>query len=182
MAGSSFTHAIPVCILAAALLTGCGDDSTGPGIPNVAGTYVVTGSIEAVTCTPRQLPAGGSVILEAFKFEDFDPPFRLQIKQDGSQLTVTDVDFPEFFTYTGTVDRNGNVTFETTVEFEEEPREGNRIFRVTLTESYKLQREDGGNRLRGTASFVNVFREGESTEVFTTCSRGATATLTRTGG
>lgn len=175
---STLRNAIPFCTLAAALLAGCGD-GTGP-TPNVEGLYVVTGPIQAVTCTPRQLPSGGTVILEAFKFEDFGT-VTFEIKQDGSQLTVTDVDFPEF-AYTGTVDRNGNVTFETTVEFEEEPRQGNRIFRVTLTESYKLQREDGGRRLRGTASFVNVFREGQSTEVFTTCSRGATATLTRTGG
>jgi hypothetical protein len=172
-------HARFFCTLAAALLSGCGD-STGPGIPNVAGTYRVTGSIEAAPCAPRQLPAGGYVILEAFRFEDFGT-VTYRIRQDGSQITVTDVDVPEF-AYTGTVDKDGNVRFGTTVAFTESPRQGNRIFRVTLTEDWTLQREDGGNRLRGTTSFVNVFREGQSTEVFTTCSRGATPTLTRIGG
>jgi hypothetical protein len=180
MLKSTLHHAILFCTLTAALLSGCGD-STGPGIPNVAGTYRVTGSIEAAPCTPRQLPSGGYVILEAFKFEDFGT-FTLEITQEGSQLTVRDLEFPGALPYTGTVDQNGNVRFAQVFVFTESPRQGNRVFRVTLTEDWTLQREDGGNRLRGTASFVNVFREGQNTEVFTTCSRGATPTLTRIGG
>jgi hypothetical protein len=169
-------------LVAPALLSACGD-GTGPDtdVPNVAGLYNLTGRIEAATCTPRQPPPGGTVIFNAFNFEDSGTP-ALRITQDGSRLTVRFPNAPpETPPYTGTVDRNGNVDFGAVDDFTEEPREGNRIFRVELTGSFTLRREDGGKHLRGTASFVNVFREGQDTAVFATCSRGATAVLTRQG-
>ena len=135
----------------------------------------------SINTRPRQLPSGGDVVLDAFKFEEFGT-YRLQIKQDESQLTVRSPDFPDDPAFAGTVNQNGNARFGGVLEFTETARQGNRVFRVALTEDWKLQREDGGNRLRGTASFVNVFREGQSSEVFTTCSGGATPTLTRIGG
>jgi hypothetical protein len=67
-------------------LVGCsGTTDAGPSIPRVAGTYSITESVTAVTCTPQEPPAGGTVQLEAFS-QTFD----VQIDQTGSALKLYD--------------------------------------------------------------------------------------------
>ncbi len=176
MLRSTLRNTIPFCTLAAVLLAGCGDDSTGPSIPNVAGLYQFNQSLAAVTCLPTRPPAGGTVILDAFS-----DSYRVRIQQDGSRLTITYPDFPNEPPSTGSVDQEGNVGVEESFTFKEEPREGNRTFYVDLAIKWNVRRQDDG-RLQGSGTYVNVFHEGAPTApVFTTCSRGSTITLTRTG-
>jgi hypothetical protein len=166
--------------LLAALTLGCGGDGgTGPdATPNVAGRYQRNDVIPAVTCTPQRPPAGGgTVILEAFS-----DSARVRVQQAGARLTITYPDFPGTLPDTGSVAADGTVTFGYRETFREEPREGNRTFFVDLTGGVTLRRSDNGARLAGSATYVNVFREGAATApVFATCSRTATVVLTRLG-
>ncbi len=160
-------------IAAGVLLTGCGGGSTdlGPSLPQVAGTYAMTGSVTAATCTPNQLPAGGIVVLEAFS-QTFD----VRIDQTGSALKLYEVGFPNDFD-PGTIDVNGRISINAHLIFEETPRTGNRVFFVDLTIQRALQRQSTG-QITGTATYVNIFREGStSAPVYTTCSRQGTITL-----
>jgi hypothetical protein len=161
-----------------AFVLGCGGDSTGPDVPNVSGRYQRSDAFAATTCTPQRPPPGGTVILDAFSLST-----TVRIEQTGSRLTMTYPDFPAAAPDTGSVDRDGKVTFGFTVNFQEDPREGNRLFFVDLTASHALQRLDNGARLAGSGSYVNVFHEGSATApVFATCSRTVTTTLARRTG
>jgi hypothetical protein len=162
--------------LAAAL--GCGGDGTGPSaLPNVAGRYQRNEAIAPVTCTPQTPPAGGTVIFGAFSLSD-----SVRIQQTGSRLTLTYLGFPGTEPDTGSVDRDGKVTFGFRETFQEEPRAGNRIFFDDLTASQEVRRVDNGARLTGAGGYVNIFHEGSATApVFATCSRTSTIELTRTG-
>lgn len=162
------------------LVSACGDSGTGPKqTPNVTGLYQWREQVAAVTCTPQRPPeGGGTVILGAFAFD-----FPVRIQQAGSQLTVIDINFPNDPGPTGTIDQNGNITLGYVVDFQEDPRTGNRNFFVHLTADNNLQVAANGARLVGTGSYVNVFRENSaSAPVFATCSRTSTLELTRTGG
>ena len=69
------------------------------------------------------------------------------------------------------------------MNFQEDPREGNRLFFVDLTASHELQRVDNGARFAGSGSYVNIFHEGSATApVFATCSRTVTTTFARRTG
>jgi len=161
-----------------AFVLGCGGDSTGPDVPNVAGRYQRSDVFAATTCTPQRPPPGGTVILDAFSLSA-----TVRIEQTGSRLTMTYPDFPGNAPDTGSVDRNGKVTFGFTVNFQEDPREGNRLFFVDLTASHELQRVDSGARFAGSGSYVNIFHEGSATApVFATCSRTVTTTFARRTG
>src|SRR4051812_12207122 len=127
-----------------AFVLGCGGDSTGPQVPNVAGRYQRGDAFVATTCTPQRPPPGGTVILDAFS-----QSAAVRIEQTGSRLTLTYPDFPGSLPDTGSVDGDGTVTFGFKVNFQEVPREGNRLFFVDLTASHELQRVDNGARLAG---------------------------------
>lgn len=160
-------------IAAGVLLTGCGGGSTdaGPSLPQVAGTYAMTESSTAVTCTPNQLPAGGIVVLEAFSHT-----FDVRIDQTGSALKLYEVGFPNDFD-SGTIEVDGRISINAHLFFEETPRAGNRVFFVDLTIQRALQRQSTG-QITGTATYVNIFHEGStSAPVYTTCSRQGTVTL-----
>lgn len=169
-----------VSLLAAAwLINACGDSGTGPKqTPNVAGLYQWREQVAAVTCTPQRPPEGGGTVeLGAFAFD-----FPVRIQQQGSQLTFIDVNFPDDPRPTGTIDQNGNITLAYVLDFQEDPRTGNRNFFVHLTINNNLQVAANGARLVGTGTYVNVLRENSaSAPVFATCSRTSTIELTRTG-
>jgi hypothetical protein len=164
-------------ITAASLLSGCGDGGTGPGLPNVAGLYQWREQVGAVSCTPQRPPAeGGTVVLDAFLSE-----FEVRIRQEGSQVTLIDLAFPNDPGPTGMIDEQGNITLALTIDFQEEPR-GSRIFFDNLKIEYNLRRVDNGARLTGTGAYVNVFREGSpNAAVFATCSRSSTIEVISTG-
>jgi hypothetical protein len=156
-------------------VAGCGGGTTGPDAPPVAGLYRVHETVAAVSCTPQRPPSpGGEVILEAFAAD-----YSLRLAVSGGRVTATDPAFP-LDVDTGTV-RTGAVSFGRVIEFREEPRAGNRVFHVQLTRRLELQPTSGG--LRGSGSYVNVFREGAAAApVFATCSRTSAVELTRVGG
>ena len=161
-----------------AFVLGCGGDSTGPDAPNVAGRYLRTDAFDATTCTPQRPPPGGTVILDAFSLS-----VTVRVEQTGSRLTMTYPEFPAASPDTGSVDGSGKVTFGFKVSFQEDPREGNRLFFVDLTAGHELQRLDDGARLAGSGSYVNIFHEGSATApVFATCSRTVTTTFARRTG
>ena len=164
--------------LLAAAAVACGGDETGPdGPPNVAGRYQRNDAVAAATCTPLRPPAGGTVILDAFT-----QSVAIRIQQTGSRLTITYPDFPGTTPDTGSVDREGTVTFGFRETFQEDPREGNRIFFVDLTATQELRRLDNGARFAGSGTYVNLFHEGSANaSVFTTCSRTTTIEFTRAG-
>lgn len=155
-------------------LIGCGGSATtdvGPTIPQVAGNYSITESVTAATCSPNQLPAGGTVILIAFS-QTFD----VIIQQTGSALKLYEVGFPDE-AERGTVDAAGRISLSFHVVFQEEPREGNRVFFDDLTGQRDLQFQESAGRITGTSAYVNVFHENAiSTPVFTTCSRQGNST------
>jgi hypothetical protein len=148
------------------LLVGCGGTTDAePSIPQVAGTYSLTESVTAATCTPNEPPAGGTVRLEAFS-QTFD----VQISQTGSTLKLYELGNP-VASEEGTIGTDGQITFSSHLGFEETPREGNRVFFVDLTIARELQVQSA-ERITGGASYVNVFHEGSSTAaVYATCSR-----------
>lgn len=163
---------------AAAFLIGCGGGGTGtdaPSIPRVAGTYAITEAVTAANCAPNQLPPGGTVILVAFS-QTYD----VIIQQTGSALKLYEVGFPDE-AETGTVDASGKITLSIRIQFQEEPREGNRVFFDDLTIQRDLQFQESAGRITGTSTYVNVLHENAiSAPVFTTCSRqGSTTTLVR---
>ena len=145
-----------------AFVLGCGGDSTGPDAPNVAGRYLRTAVFEATTCSPQRPPPGGTVILDAFS-----QSVTVRVEQTGSRLTMTYPDFPAAPPDTGSVDRSGKVTFGFKVSFQEDPREGNRLFFVDLTASHELQRlDDGGVDVRdGAVGRPLVAASGERHEL-----------------
>jgi hypothetical protein len=148
------------------LLVGCGGTTDAePSIPQVAGTYSLTESVTAATCTPNEPPAGGTVRLEAFS-QTFD----VQISQTGSSLRLYELGHPESADE-GTIETDGRISFDGHVDFEETPREGNRVFFVDLTIHRELQVQST-TRISGSASYVNVFHEGSITAaIYATCSR-----------
>ena len=166
--------------LLALLALGCGGgDATGPDAQSdVAGRYRSIRALAAVTCTPERPPAGGgTVILTAFA-----DTVLVSIRQAGSRLNLTYPDFPGSPADTGSVTPDGTVTIGLKETFQEEPRTGNRTFFVDLTVTETLRRADGGARLTGSGTYVNVFHEGAaSAPVFATCSRPATVEYTRIG-
>lgn len=171
---------VPATLLFAAgmSLIGCGGSGStdaGPTIPQVAGTYTITEAVTAAACTPNQLPAGGTVILIAFS-QTFD----VIIQQTGSALKLYQVGFPDE-AERGTVDAAGRISLSFHVVFQEEPRDGNRVFFDDLTGQRDLQFQESTGRITGTASYVNVFHENAiSAPVFTTCSRqGGSVSLVR---
>ncbi len=151
--------------VAAQLLIACGDSTDAdPPIPVVAGTYSVTESIPAATCDPNQLPAGGTVRLEAFSLTH-----DVVLQQTDSALSLQVVGAQD--TETGTIGTDSTISFDGSLAFEEAPREGGRVFFVDLTIHHDL-RLQSTSRIAGTNSFVNVFREGSPTAaVYTMCSR-----------
>jgi hypothetical protein len=165
-------------LLGVAVAAGCGGDSTSPSAtPSVAGRYRATRTLAPVSCTPQRPPAGGTVVLDAFA-----DTTQLRIAQAGTRLTVTYPDFPGASADTGSVAADGSVTLGSRETFQEDPRQGNRVFFVDLTVTETLRPADGGARLTGTGTYVNVFREGAATApVFATCSRTATIEFVRLG-
>ncbi len=161
-------------ISAGQLFIGCGGTTdTQPSIPQVAGTYSITESVAAVTCTPTEPPPGGTVRLEAFS-QTFD----VQIDQTGSTLQLSEVGHPEF-AETGTIGTDSTISFDGVVVFEEAPREGDRVFFVDLTIHRDLQVQST-EQIAGSASYVDVFHEGSSTAaVYATCSREGTNEFVR---
>jgi hypothetical protein len=155
-------------------LVGCsGTTDAGPSIPRVAGTYSITESVTAVTCTPQEPPAGGTVQLEAFS-QTFD----VQIDQTGSALKLYELGHPEA-AEAGTIDADGRISFNGLFTFEEAPREGNRVFFVDLTIHRELQTQATAG-IAGSATYVDVFHEGSSTApIYATCSRQGTNDLVR---
>jgi hypothetical protein len=156
------------------LLVGCGGTTDAqPSIPQVAGTYSITESVAAVTCTPTEPPPGGTVRLEAFS-QTFD----VEITQTGSTLQLSVVGDPES-AETGTIGTDSTISFDSLLVFEEGTREGNRVFFVDLTIHRDLQVQSTA-RIAGSASYVDVFHEGSSTAaVYATCSREGTNELVR---
>jgi hypothetical protein len=155
------------------VLVGCSGTTDAPDVPQVAGTYSVTQSVTAATCAPNELPAGGTVRLEAFS-----QTFSVQINQVGSTLTLTESGQPTP-SESGTIDAAGAISLDGTLDFQEAPREGDRTFFVHLTFHDDLQVQSAG-RINGTSSYVNVFHEGSSTAAtYTTCSRDGTIELVR---
>jgi hypothetical protein len=156
------------------LLVGCGGTTDAePSIPQVAGTYSITESVTAVTCTPNEPPPGGTVRLEAFS-QTGD----VQIDQTGSTLKLYEPGHPEI-AESGPIETDGSISFSGVFNFEETPREGNRVFFVDLTIHRELQVESTA-RIAGSASYVNVFHEGSSTAaIYATCSREGTNELVR---
>jgi hypothetical protein len=148
------------------LLEGCGGTTDADtSIPQVAGTYSITESVTAATCSPNQLPAGGIVRLDAFS-QTFD----VQISQTGSTIRLFEFGNPEP-TDEGTINTDGRISFSGHQVFQETPRERNRVFFVYLTIVRELQVQSA-ERITGSASYVNVFHEGSTTSaVYTTCSR-----------
>ncbi len=163
-------------IAAAALMSAC-SESTGTGVPNVAGVYHWREHVAAITCTPQRPPAeGGTVIFDAFVSE-----FDVRIQQSGSQITIIDTAFPNDPGPTGSIDAAGKISVVLVVDFQEEPR-GTRTFFDNLTIKNDLTVQSSSTRIVGSGSYVNVFREGSATApVFATCSRTSTIELTKTG-
>jgi hypothetical protein len=151
---------------AAQLLAGCGGTTdNGPAAPQVAGTYSITESVDAATCTPVEPPPGGTVRLEAFP-QTSD----VQITQTGATLSLYEVGNPGA-AEAGTIQADSTISFSGQFAFEEAPREGDRVFFVDLTINRQLQLQSTG-QIAGTASYVNLFHEGSSTaDVYATCSR-----------
>jgi hypothetical protein len=170
----------PAGPLLAALVLACGGgDGAGPdALPDLTGRYRAVRALAAVTCTPQRPPVGGgTVVLDAFA-----DTVQVRIQQAGSRLTLTYPDFPGSPADTGSVTQDGTVTIAFRETFQEAPRAGNRTFFVDLTVAETLRRADGGARLIGSGTYVNVFREGAATSpVFATCSRPSTIEYTRTG-
>jgi hypothetical protein len=155
------------------LLVGCGGDSGGPSIPQVAGTYSLTESLTATTCTPTDPPPGGTVRLEAFS-QTYD----VQITQTGTALQLFEVGIPQA-AETGTIASDGSMSFTVNFAFEEAPREGNRVFFVDLTVQRELQVQSA-TQISGSAMYVNVFHEDSITApTYATCPRQATNELVR---
>jgi hypothetical protein len=159
---------------ASQLVVGCGGTTDAqPSIPQVGGTYSITESVAAVTCTPTDPPPGGTVRLEAFS-QTFD----VQIDQTGSTLQLYELGHPEI-AEAGTIGTDSTVSFDGLLVFEEAPREGNRVFFVDLTIHRDLQLQSTA-RIAGSASYVDVFHEGSSTAaIYATCSREGTNELVR---
>ena len=155
------------------LLAGCGGTTdNGPSAAQVAGTYSITESIDAATCTPVQPPPGGTVRLEAFS-QTYD----VQITQTGATLALSEVG--QGTTEAGTIAADSTISLSAQFAFEEAPREGGRVFFVDLTIHRELQLVSTG-QIAGSASYVNVFHEGASTaDVYATCSRQAVNQLVR---
>jgi|RhiMethySRZTD1v2_1073278.scaffolds.fasta_scaffold327317_2 hypothetical protein len=156
------------------LLAGCGGNTdSNPSIPQVAGTYSITESAGAATCTPKEPPAGGIVRLDAFA-QTYD----VQIDQTGSTLALYEVGHPEV-PEAGTIDIDGNILFSGQVSFEETPREGNRVFFVDLAINRELQVQST-SRVTGQALYQNVFHEGSATAaIYATCTREGENELVR---
>jgi hypothetical protein len=153
------------------LLVGCSGTTDTPDVPRVAGTYSVTESVNAATCAPNELPSGGTVRLEAFS-----QTFSAQIDQVGSTLSLRETG-QSAPAESGTIDAAGAISLAGTLDFQEAPREGDRMFFVHLTFHDDLHVQSAG-RINGTSSYVNVFHEGSSTApTYTTCSREGTIEL-----
>ena len=167
-------HLCAAFLLAAnQLLVGCGGDSGGPSIPQVAGTYSITENATATTCTPTDPPPGGTVRLEAFS-QTYD----VQITQSGTALQLFEVGVPQAVE-SGTIAADGSMSFTSNFVFQEAPREGNRVFFVDLTIQRELQVQSA-TQILGSASYVNVFLEDSSTApIYATCPRQATNELVR---
>ncbi len=156
------------------LLAGCGGTTdNGPSVPQVAGTYSITESLDAATCAPVEPPPGGTVRLEAFSLT-----YDVQITQTGATVALFEVGNPGA-AEAGTIQADSTISLSDQFVFEEAPREGDRVFFVDLTINRVLQLQSTG-QIAGSASYVNVFHEGSSTaDVYATCSREAGNQLVR---
>ena len=115
------------------------------------------------------------MILDAFSMD-----YTLRVRQDGARVIMIDPEFPAD-TLRGSIDQQGAVVLGQDFTFEEEPRQGGRVFFVDLSIRQNLQRTGDGRGLRGTGTYVNVFHEGSArAPVFATCSRTSALEFTRT--
>ena len=147
------------------LLACGGTTDTDLSLPQVAGTYSITESATAATCSPNQPPAGVTV-----RLDEFSQTFDVQITQNGSVVRLFEFGHPEA-TEEGTIEPDGRISLSGQFVFEETPREGNRVFFVDLSIARDLQVQST-EQITGSASYVNVFHEGSSTTaIYARCSR-----------
>ena len=173
MISSNPMKLVTSALLMAGIVGACSEGGTGPqAIPDVAGNYTQSESLPAATCTGNQLPAGGTVVLEAFT-----QSYPVRIEQTGSAIRLIDIEAPDD-PVIGTIDSDGKIALTYHAFFQEAPR-GSKTFFDDLTITLALTFDKSTGRISGTGNVVNVFHEGSTTApVYATCSRGVSISLT----
>jgi hypothetical protein len=155
------------------------DLGTGPGeFPKVQGYFTRNESVGAVTCTSQDPPSGGDIAMDKYTLTE-----PVAFTQSGSKVSNVLVNYPNNPPDTGTVDMSGKVTLGFQLSRKETALREGRQFYVDVTGSFVFNRAPDGNTLSGTGSYTNVLREGSATaDVYATCTRTSTISMTRTGG